>query len=126
MLQRIREGQIRNLRDAREAGFTLIELLIVIVVLGVLAGIVVFGVSTFKKDSEEAACKADVKTVGVASDAFKAKSPTSAYPTAITDLTAGANPYLKAAPKTTIAFGASTVSSDCNADGDSADAGESA
>ena len=73
MLQRIREGQIRNLKDAREAGFTLIELLIVIVVLGVLAGIVVFGVSTFKSDSETAACNATKKTVSVAAEAYNAK-----------------------------------------------------
>jgi prepilin-type N-terminal cleavage/methylation domain-containing protein len=32
-----------------EQGFTLIELLIVIVVLGVLASIVVFGVATFRR-----------------------------------------------------------------------------
>ena len=107
MLQRIRSGEIRNIRDAREAGFTLIELLIVIVVLGVLAGIVVFGVSTFKSDSEAAACKADVKTVGVAADAFMAKTGT--YPTAMTDLTAGASPYLKSAPGTAMTFGAKTV-----------------
>jgi prepilin-type N-terminal cleavage/methylation domain-containing protein len=40
----------QRLREARIAdkGFTLIELLIVIVVLGILAGIVVFGVATFR------------------------------------------------------------------------------
>ena len=57
-----------------ESGFTLIELLIVIIVLGILAGIVVFGVSTFKSDSELAACKATKKTVEVASDAHFAKN----------------------------------------------------
>src|SRR3954451_15731912 len=69
-------------RDARrnEDGFTLIELLIVIVVLGILAGIVVFGVGTFRKDATTAACKADVKTVSVATDAFNAS--TGNWPTA--------------------------------------------
>ena len=40
---------LEQLRKAREeeSGFTLIELLIVIVILGVLAGIVVFAVSAF-------------------------------------------------------------------------------
>src|SRR4051794_17552618 len=68
--------RLLNARDARrnEDGFTLIELLIVIVVLGVLAGIVVFGVGTFRADSKLAACKADLKTVSVAEDAYNAKN----------------------------------------------------
>src|SRR5690349_21828184 len=77
-----------------ESGFTLIELLIVIVVLGILAGIVVFGVGTFKADADTAACNADTKTVSVAADAYIAKNNKTP---AITDLTAGK--YLKAAPK---------------------------
>jgi prepilin-type N-terminal cleavage/methylation domain-containing protein len=64
--------RIQTLR-ASDSGFTLIELLIVIVVLGILAGIVVFGVSTFRADAQLAACKADLKTVSVASDAYYAK-----------------------------------------------------
>ena len=44
MLQRIKQAR------ETESGFTLIELLIVIVVLGILAGIVVFGVGTFRAD----------------------------------------------------------------------------
>jgi general secretion pathway protein G len=71
---------IQKAREEREGGFTLIEMLIVIVVLGILAGIVVFGVSTFREDSKAAACKADIKTVEVATDAFKAK--TGGWPTA--------------------------------------------
>jgi general secretion pathway protein G len=59
-----------------ESGFTLIELLIVIVVLGILAGVVVFGVGTFRADSQVAANCANAKTVEVASQAFIAKSPT--------------------------------------------------
>ncbi len=72
MLQRIRPSR------TSEEGFTLIELLIVIVILGVLAGIVVFGVAQFRTDSTTAACKADLKTVQVAADAYDAKVGT--YP----------------------------------------------
>ena len=87
-----------QLRKARkdEGGFTLIELLIVIVVLGVLAGIVVFGVGTFKKDSEDAAKAASCKTVAVAAEAWSAKNgtPAAPYPAdAAALVTAG---YLKA------------------------------
>lgn len=95
MLQQ-RISQIRNSRDARnDEGFTLIELLIVIVVLGILAGIVVFGVATFRSDSQLAACKADLKTAQVASDAYYASKGTYAadIPALVT-----AN-YLKTAPK---------------------------
>lgn len=76
---------IKRLREARQSdasGFTLIELLIVIVVLGILAGIVVFGVGTFKKDSETAACKANNRSVEVAAAAYAAK--TGAFPPAQT------------------------------------------
>lgn len=104
MLDRIREAR------RTESGFTLVELLIVIVVLGVLAGIVVFGVGTFKKDSETAACAATLKTVSVAADAFEAK--TGAYPTAIGDLTTSTSTtaaYLKTTPKGSYAFSGGNV-----------------
>ncbi|HEX9337141.1 MAG TPA: prepilin-type N-terminal cleavage/methylation domain-containing protein [Pseudonocardiaceae bacterium] len=68
MLQRLRAAR------ASQSGFTLIELLIVIVILGVLAGIVVFAVSAFNNDGVAAACKSDVKNVEVASEAFYAKT----------------------------------------------------
>ena len=69
-----------------ESGFTLIELLIVIVILGVLAGIVVFSVSGITKRGDAAACKADVASVTVASEAYFAQK--GSYATAI-DGTAG-------------------------------------
>jgi prepilin-type N-terminal cleavage/methylation domain-containing protein len=104
--------RLLNARDARrnEDGFTLIELLIVIVVLGVLAGIVVFGVGTFRADSQLAACKADLKTVSVATDAYNARNGT--WPTAIdgagTTTLVGAK-YLKSAPATSSAISLDTA-----------------
>jgi general secretion pathway protein G len=103
MLHRLRKTQ-----EEREGGFTLIELLIVIVVLGILAGIVVFGVATFRTDSETAACKADVKTVSVAADAYNAK--TGIYPAGVVDNThvlVTAN-YIKAAPATVVTVDGTT------------------
>ncbi len=94
-------------REARrnEDGFTLIELLIVIVVLGILAGIVVFGVGTFRADANAAAKAASCETVSVAAEAFNAK--TGAYPGNISDLlpTATTPGYLKDAPATTLGIG---------------------
>src|SRR4051794_33462771 len=67
---------LQNIRKVRaeESGFTLIELLIVVVILGVLAGIVVFAVSNFNNDGVTAACKSDIKNVEIASEAFYAKT----------------------------------------------------
>jgi prepilin-type N-terminal cleavage/methylation domain-containing protein len=94
MLQRIRK--IR----AVEAGFTLIELLIVVVILGVLAGIVVFAVSAFNNDGVTAACRSDVKNVEIASEAYYAKNGTWAANMAA--LAPPNNPpYLKEVPNST-------------------------
>ncbi|HST49851.1 competence type IV pilus major pilin ComGC [Jatrophihabitans sp.] len=69
---------LEQLRKARreESGFTLIELLIVIVILGVLAGIVIFAVGGITDRGNASACKSDVKTVEVASEAYRAKNGT--------------------------------------------------
>ena len=71
---------IASLQNENDKGFTLIELLIVIVILGVLAGITVFAVSNFTSTSVQAACKADYKSVEVAVEAYKAQ--VGIYPTA--------------------------------------------
>ncbi|MET3961890.1 prepilin-type N-terminal cleavage/methylation domain-containing protein [Marmoricola sp. OAE513] len=77
---------VNRARAARreESGFTLIELLIVIVILGVLSGIVVFSVRGITDNSKESACKAEVKTVAVAIEAYRADKGT--YPTTVTIL----------------------------------------
>lgn len=69
----------RKLRDD-EGGFTLIELLIVIVILGVLAGIVVFSVRGITDRGEASACKAEVSTVETAIEAYVAKDEQGDYP----------------------------------------------
>jgi prepilin-type N-terminal cleavage/methylation domain-containing protein len=68
MLEKLRAGR------ANQDGFTLIELLIVVVILGVLAGVVVFAVSAFNGDGKAAACNADWKSVETANEAFYAKT----------------------------------------------------
>ncbi len=89
--------QIREARERRDEGFTLIELLIVIVVLGILAGIVVFGVTTFRTNANTSACNADIKTIETAASAYMAApgNPTAAAPT-LAQLMAGN--YLKDDP----------------------------
>jgi prepilin-type N-terminal cleavage/methylation domain-containing protein len=87
-------------RRRPEAGFTLVELLIVIVVLGVLSGIVLFGVGRFRSDANAAACQADLSAVNAAADAYQAV--TGNYPRALDDLTLGQ--YLMSAPTGTWTF----------------------
>ena len=108
MIRTALNNHLRNLRK-NEGGFTLIELLIVIVVLGILAGIVVFGVGTFRSDATAAACKADAKTVEVAAEAYNAK--TGAYPADIATLVTAK--YMKAAPTSTVTYAAATGTATC-------------
>lgn len=77
----------RQQATKNDDGVTLVELLILIVILGVLAGIVVFGIAQFRHDSTATACKADKKTVEVAAEAYADR--TGKYPDDITDLTTG-------------------------------------
>ena len=70
MQQRLQQ-RIHAARE-REGGFTLIELLIVVVILGVLAGIVVFSVNFIKDRGIATACKTDVRNVQTAVESYKA------------------------------------------------------
>ena len=57
-----------------EQGFTLVELLIVIVIIGILAGIVVFAVGNLTHDASKNACKTEGDTFATAVQAYKAES----------------------------------------------------
>src|SRR3954454_9656958 len=74
------EGNMHRMieRAREEGGFTLIELMIVIVILGILAGIVLFAVGGITDRGTQAACKTDVSTIKTAVEAYKAK--TGGYP----------------------------------------------
>jgi general secretion pathway protein G len=95
-LDRLRE---RRAQGAAEGGFTLIELLIVIVILGILAGIVVFAVQNLTGSSAKASCGSDFKTVQTAVEAYKAQVGT--YPGGA--VASGWN--LNPAPNTSVATG---------------------
>ena len=88
----------RYLERARsEGGFTLIELLIVIVILGILAGVVVFSVGGITDRGNVAACKTDLSTVTVAVEAFRAK--TGNYPPNLDpSVTTAPNQFLRPDP----------------------------
>ena len=90
---------LRARLDRSDEGFTLIELLIVIVILGVLAGIVVFAVGGINDTSKVSACKSDVKTVETAAEAYYAGTSPHTYAADINALVTAK--ILREAPSTT-------------------------
>jgi general secretion pathway protein G len=71
VLQRLRA--VRQSVRQNQDGFTLVELLIVIVILGILAGIVVFAVNGITDRGIDSSCKTDIQTVQAASEAYYAQ-----------------------------------------------------
>jgi len=93
--------KIAAAKAAREnnEGFTLIELLIVIVVLGILAGVVVFSLGNVTGSSAVAACQADGASLNTAITAYNAQNATALATTA--DLSKLVPNYLQSLPSNT-------------------------
>lgn len=77
-------------KNLLERGFTLVELLIVVVILGILAGIVVFAVGNLTDNAEKNACATEASTVETAVQAWKADEGNTGNPS-IADLKDTAN-----------------------------------
>jgi prepilin-type N-terminal cleavage/methylation domain-containing protein len=71
MFERIKRGfEGASATEGDEEGFTLVELLIVVVILGILAAVTVFGLSGSTSKSNKAACNTDARSVEVAVEAY--------------------------------------------------------
>ena len=82
------ETHIEIAETEQNKGFTLVELLIVIVILGILATITVFAVTSITNKSKTSACQSDLKVIQTAEEAYNAN--TGSYTALQTDLvTAG-------------------------------------
>jgi prepilin-type N-terminal cleavage/methylation domain-containing protein len=102
MRNAIQRYQASKQEDGTEEGFTLIELLIVIVVLGVLAGVTVFALGGVTKQSAAAACNSDASAVNVAIQAYNAQnSGVTAPATQAAWVTALSPTYLQTYPTST-------------------------
>ena len=92
MLERIKNSMKARLDDetveevqSDEDGFTLVELLIVVVVLGILAAVTVFGLSGTTSTSYKSACNSDARSVEVATEAYHTNNDP-LWPATIDDL----------------------------------------
>jgi general secretion pathway protein G len=72
------ERSDQDQKNLIERGFTLVELLIVIVILGILAGIVVFAVGNLTSNAKTNACATEKSTMVAAVESYKAY--TGSYP----------------------------------------------
>lgn len=73
-------NRLRTRLDSSDSGFTLIELLIVIVVLGILSGIAIFAVSSFRDDATTA-CQTANTRIDATNSAARAANPSGSYGT---------------------------------------------
>jgi len=84
---------MKTAQAAARAGFTLIEILLVVVIIGMLAGIVTVAVPKHLEKARKSKARADVAGIGVAIQSYN--MDTGKYPQSLDELTAGDDPYLE-------------------------------
>ena len=71
--------------DSKDRGFTLVEILIAIVLVGILSGVAVVGISNLTSKGSQSACSASLDAAKAASVVYFTSN--SAYPTTLTQMT---------------------------------------
>ena len=74
-------------------GFTLIEILLVVVIIGMLAGIATVSIPKHLEKARKAKARADIDSIGVAVQSFYMEE--GKYPASLEALTSGNEPYLE-------------------------------
>ena len=87
----------RRTRGSGQAGFTLVEILLVVVIIGMLATIAAINVPKFLGQGREGKVKADINSISAAVEAYNMVE--GKYPSSLSALTEGNDPYLKSLPK---------------------------
>jgi len=79
-------------------GFTLIEIMIVVAIIAILAAIAIPNFVSYRKTSQQNACKANMKQIMSAVEAYRVKN--GSIPASVASLTLSANgAFLKTEPK---------------------------
>jgi len=79
-------------------GFTLLEVLLVLAIIGIIAGIAIPGLVNMSARNNNTKVKADIRSLQVALESYYLHN-SSAYPSALSDITAAAPVIVKTLPK---------------------------
>ena len=84
-------------RRHESAGFTLVEILLVVTIIGMLATLAAVNIPKYLNTGKEGKAKADVSTISTAIEMYNMTE--SKYPSSLSALSEGVNPYMKRLPK---------------------------
>ena len=82
------------MRLMNNKGFTLVEIMIVVAIIALLAAIAIPNFLRARHNANETAAVGNLRTISSACESFRTVSPTTAYPTALTDLSGATPPYI--------------------------------